>query len=162
MFESRCLVGWRDRESGRRDRRDGGRERSREHGSGSAVSLGANESHLGGPAPGVSQQAFRLLEQLQHTVRPPSLLILVCVSFLCCPPGKVKENDLHSLSCHHFDSVSVYCCFEFCLIVSLRYFLQGCGSHLSSSLLNARNNLEPTHKLFRQASHVFSVWWSYF
>ncbi|KAJ4931443.1 hypothetical protein JOQ06_025739 [Pogonophryne albipinna] len=43
------------------------RERSREHGSDSAVSLGANESHLGGRDPGASQQALRLLEQLQHT-----------------------------------------------------------------------------------------------
>ena len=65
------------------------RERSREHGSGSAVSLGANESHLGGRGPGVSQQAFRLLEQLQHTVRPPllhcsSVRVCACVCVCVC------------------------------------------------------------------------------
>lgn len=45
-------------------------EEQKEHGSGSAVSLGANESHLGQPAPGGSQPALGLLEQLQYTVRP--------------------------------------------------------------------------------------------
>lgn len=77
------------------DRGHGGRERSREHGSGSAVSLGANECHLGGPAPGVSQQAFRLLEQLQHTVRP-LLLLYAPYYFLCSspsPPVKGKERS---------------------------------------------------------------------
>lgn len=159
MFESRCLVGWRDRESGRRDQRDGGRERSREHGSGSAVSLGANESHLGERAPGVRQQAFRLLEQLQHTVRPPLLMlnnvcaVSVDLSILHLLKGrKMSRLALCGLLVHQ------WCCvWAWLACVSLTLY-QGCSSHLthpSFCLLSWGNNLDP------QLSHV-SIWYCYF
>lgn len=68
----------RDREAeGERERerwpaeRPKGRGPGEDHGRGGAVSLGVNESHLGGPA-GVSQQTLCVLEQLKHTVRPPT------------------------------------------------------------------------------------------
>lgn len=75
-----------DREREVAAERPKGRGPGDDHGRGRAVSLGVNESHLGGPA-GVSQQTLRVLEQLKHTVRPPPPLLMLM-------PVCVMINDL--------------------------------------------------------------------
>lgn len=107
-----CVIWWGegDPDSGRRDQKGPrAKRRSREHGSGSAVSLGANKSHLGDCAPGVSQQTFSLLEQFQHTVR---LLISTASS---------EHDSIHSFICSLSGvaaaSVLIWCVACWCWVI---------------------------------------------